>query len=355
MEHYWTLLAGALQDRHRRSVLVYPESGAVPEAIARAPIEVRYLDFGDRSEAGWERIRELVLRERVSSVYLTDRPYSDLRYLRLRSLGVRSIAVHDHTPGGRPPVRGLKGWLKARQRELPGVSADLFVAVSDFVRDRMIENARVPAPRTVVVPNGVVSWEYHPEDRAWGRREIGAADGEIVIGMVARAHRIKGIDCAIRAAASMVTTSPNTLFAFVGDGPDLDYFRRLAAEAGVAARFRFLGHRADARRLMAAFDIGLHPSTAEVGYSLAILEMMNAGLPVVVPDEPSVRGATEPAITGAWYRAGDCEHLACQLARLAGDPASRRAMGEASRERTLTRFSLDEADRAFLAGVASRL
>ena len=355
MEHYWALLAGDLARQGRRALLAYPKQGPIPHALRAAPIEIRWFDFGDRSAAGWHALSETVRREGVTSLYLTDRAYADLRYARLRSLGVKSIAVHDHTPGDRPAIRGPKGWIKSGLRRFGPWSADIYVAVSDFVRQRMIENARVPVDSTVVVPNGVVPFEYSGEDRVWARQELGLREDDVVVGMVGRAHRIKGIEFAIRIARIVLAQESKALFAFVGDGPDLDRFRALAAKEGVTERFKFHGRRGDARRLMAGFDLGLHPSMGEVGYCLAILEFMNASLPVVVPDRPSVRGATEPNVTGLWYSAeneGDCATAVLSLLR---DPVRRERLGRAARLQSMTGFSLAHADKVFLASVASRL
>jgi glycosyltransferase involved in cell wall biosynthesis len=355
MEHYWVLLAEQLAGQGRRAVLAYPAKGEIPPAIRAAPIDLLWLDFGDRSRAGWRALSETVRREGVTSLYLTDRAYADLRYARLRRLGVHSIAVHDHTPGDRPAIRGPKGWIKSGLRCFGPWSADIYVAVSDFVRQRMVENARLPVGSTVVVPNGVVPFEYSGTDRAWARQHLNVREDDVVVGMVSRAHRIKGIEFAIKAARVVLTREPRALFVFVGDGPDLDRFRALAAEEGVAKRFKFLGRRGDARRLMAGFDVGLHPSLGEVGYCLAILEMMNAGLPVIVPDRPSVRGATERNVTGLWYPANEAGDCAEAILALVSDPSRRESLGRAAREQSLTRFSLEHADSAFLAAVVSRL
>jgi len=355
MEHYWVLLATHLAQQGRRALLAYPSQGEIPSAIRDAPIHVVWLDYGDRSAAGWRSLSETVRREGVTSLYLTDRAYARLRYAGMRHAGVRTIAVHDHTPGDRPPVSGLKGCIKSEILKVPLWSADIFIAVSEFVRQRMIENARAPAERTVVVPNGVVPFEYADTDRVWARRELCAGDGDLVIGMVARAQRVKGVDFAIHAAENVLAQDSRALFVFVGDGPDLDRFRVLASERRVADRFRFLGRRADARRLMAGFDLGIHPSAGEVGYCLAILEMMNAGLPVVVPDLASVRGATEPGVTGLWYPANESGACAEAILALLSDRSRRESLGRAAREQSLTRFSLAHADAAFLSAVASRL
>ena len=89
MEHYWALLAENLARQGRRALLAYPSRGEIPPAIQAAPIDVIWLDFGDRSDAGWRALSETVRREGVTSLYLTDRAYARLALCAVATLGCR--------------------------------------------------------------------------------------------------------------------------------------------------------------------------------------------------------------------------------------------------------------------------
>src|SRR5262249_42325139 len=117
----------------------------------------------------------------------------------------------------------------------------------------------------------------------------------------------------------------------------------------------FIGRRSDARRLMAGMDLGIHPSQREVGYCLAILEMMDARLPLIVPDLPSVSGATRNEITGLLYRDGSVEEATRCLRRLALDASLRHHLGEAASQDVATRYSLERSNEAIRAHLVPHL
>jgi glycosyltransferase involved in cell wall biosynthesis len=102
---------------------------------------------------------------------------------------------------------------------------------------------------------------------------------------------------------------------------------------------RFLGHRDDAREVLAACDAYANSSTFE-GVSLTILEAMAASLPVVAT---AVGGTPEIVSrdTGLLVPARSPEAVAAALASLAADPTRSAALGAAGRAAVLARFTLD--------------
>ncbi len=110
--------------------------------------------------------------------------------------------------------------------------------------------------------------------------------------------------------------------------------------AGLGPRLRRLGYRADVAAVMAAADIFTLPSYFE-GLPMSVMEAMLCGLPVVASDIPGPREQVAEGVTGLLVPAHASEPLGAALARLAGDPALRAAMGAAGRARAEERF--DEA------------
>ena len=92
---------------------------------------------------------------------------------------------------------------------------------------------------------------------------------------------------------------------------------------------RFLGHRDDARDLLAGCDLYANSSISE-GISLTILEAMAAGLPVVATH---VGGTPEivDASCGRLVPARDPEALSTTLSELAGNTTLRSDLGRAAR------------------------
>lgn len=354
MEHYWATLAHELHRQGRRCLLAYPAITSVPEAIRRAPIELVQLDWGERGATAEDALESLVRSHGITGIYLTDRKYRDPRYGRLRRLGVRRIVVHDHTPGERPAVKGPKGWFKRTLHRWGGWSADRYVGATEFVRERMVANGRVPRELTTVVPNGIWPTVNDAGDRPWARGVFGASEGDVVIGMAARAHPVKGIDFALRCAKRLAEESRGipVKWVYVGDGPQRQELQESAARLGLGSSFVFLGRREDVRRLMAGMDIGFHPSRREVGYCLAVLELMDASLPVVVPDLASVRGATEDGETGMLYEPENEQAAVAVIQRLASDPGLRSRIGGQARARVGQAFSMQRTTELFIERVA---
>jgi len=118
--------------------------------------------------------------------------------------------------------------------------------------------------------------------------------------------------------------------------------RERADRLGIAEWVSLLGRTNEVRTLLAGCDIAVHASRGEVGYSLSILEFMQAGLPVVVSDDPSVSGATLHGETGLLFRTGDAAAAAAALERLLSDDTARMRMGVRAREVQEQRFRLKD-------------
>jgi rhamnosyl/mannosyltransferase len=80
--------------------------------------------------------------------------------------------------------------------------------------------------------------------------------------------------------------------------------------------------------------------TVDEMFGLVLLEAMASGRPIITTELPSgVREVNAPGVTGLEVPARDPAALARAMAALAEDPARRRTMGEAGRQRVLERFT----------------
>jgi glycosyltransferase involved in cell wall biosynthesis len=338
MERFWIEVAKACQEHGLRCHVAYPRLTNVPDQVEASGLTPIECDFNDRTVRGVRRQLSVLERLRVRSVYFTDRPFRDARYALFRMAGVRRIVIHDHKPGDRPPLRGARAAVKSALNRITPTTCDRYVALSPLMRERAILNGRVPPSKCLVVQNGidVESPAAGQGDRA--REALELHDDQIAVVNVGRAHWNKGLDFLVQVAAAAVETGLPLTFFHVGDGPLLDECRRQASELGVTSAIRFLGWRSDVPVLLEGCDIAIHPSHGE-GFSLSVLEYMRAGLPVVVPDRPSVRQAVVDGVSGMVYPRDDPRAAADAVARLAVDGELRRRMGQSAQEAVTKHYS----------------
>lgn len=198
----------------------------------------------------------------------------------------------------------------AAQRRAARVS--VHVAVSDLVRRQYL--ARVPtfpADRVVTIPNGVAAERTAHVNRVAARAALGLRE-EFVFLSLARYHLQKNTFGLVSAFADVALEHPEAHLVFAGRSDDPLYFAQLhrhAAKLACADRIHLRGHCPNPPALLAAADAFVLDSFFE-GWSLASMEALAAGLPVVMSD---VGGAREQLGSG-----GDRGHL---VANPAGDPA----------------------------------
>lgn len=191
------------------------------------------------------------------------------------------------------------------------------------------------------------------------REEIGAAPGDVVVGVAGRLVPDKGHIHLMRAAASLRGTGlPRLLLAFAGLGPGETSLRDAAAALGLGEDIRFLGFRPDIAEVEAAFDVAVLPSVGCDASSASLKEAMALGVPVIASDIGGARSIIDSGVTGIVVPPGDPAALASALRSLVGDPDAALAMAARARAEVARRFSIaklaDETLAAYTAALEGR-
>ena len=192
-----------------------------------------------------------------------------------------------------------------------------------------------------VIPNAVPELTLDPAARQSVRRELGLSEDAILIGIVGRLWPQKGVKDLLWAMELIRVVRDDAYLVVVGDGPErqrLEYYRD---QIGVGQRIRFVGHRTDSARWIQALDLLWNGSMYE-GQSNAILESMQAGVPVIATDIPGNRDLIVAGETGFLYRRGDLSTLARRTQKLLNDPDLYGRFSAASIRRVAEHFSLPQ-------------
>jgi len=245
--------------------------------------------------------------------------------------------IHNYLPGGdgMRPRRRRDAWaLRALCRR-----ASRIITVSEAL-GRDLETAWPEASgRWIAIPNGVDLQSAEPRPPAEVRRELGLPAEGPLVGMIARLAPQKGIPEFLKAAQWVCERHPEVHFALVGEGPLREEAERLRADLGLETRLTLVGEVDSPRGFAGALAALVVASTSE-GSSLAAMEAMAAGRPVVATAVGGVPEVVADGETGLLIPPGDAEALGAAVEALLADPERAAEMGERGRRRAAERFDI---------------
>lgn len=335
------LQAAARLDRARFRVFA---GLLTPDRENLIPPHLTPINFNLPGLNGWVWLRFflhlcwVLYRQKIQIVHTNS--YVPGNYARLAAAALRVPVIIDHWHGFSHFSRKRRyicRWL--------GRVTDLSLAVSRGVRDYIIERCSLDPAKVRVVPNGVdVARLRQHRPRTEVRRELGLTPKTRVVGLVARLdHWGKGHREFFTALAALPEGYPVEAL-IIGGGRREAEIKGLTAELGLAGRVHFLGQRDDIPDLLAALDIFVLPSHSE-GVSLALLEAMAAGLPVIATAVGGLPEVVTDGDNGLLIPAKEPQALAAALERLLADPDFGNKLGENARRQVETNFSLDRLGR----------
>jgi glycosyltransferase involved in cell wall biosynthesis len=324
-------LARTLRERGRETV-VAAGTGPLDRELEAAGVERELLPHGSRSPLRAAAVVGALAR-------VTRRVKPQLVHAHNPRIAASSVlAARAARPFGRPPVLAtFHGVLPAEYAAAARLLrlADHVVCVSGEIAETL-ERSGVPSERLSVIANAVEPVEpLTPERRAELDSELRLGDAP-VFSVVARLVPQKAHERFLGAARIVADAHPETRFLVVGDGPLRAEMEALARELGLADRVLFTGARPDARDIIARSRALVFSSNWE-GLSVAALEAMSAGVPVVSTE---VEGMREMLGSGAGVMVGhDPGELAAAMARLVERPDESERMGGIGRELSRTVYS----------------
>ncbi|MDY0110139.1 MAG: glycosyltransferase [Candidatus Krumholzibacteria bacterium] len=220
-----------------------------------------------------------------------------------------------------------------------------YIAVSASGKDALLHQANVPAAQISLIYNGVDLDVYTPQRRhAETDRLVIIAVGNL---RPEKDYALLLVAMAVVAAACRREGRAIPLLQIVGDGALRASLQAQCQALNLVDHVRFLGVRNDVPRLLGAADL-FAMSSAWEGLSVALLEALAAGLPIVATDVGGNREIVEHGVCGFLTRPRDAEDLADKLLRLLRDHELRSRFAAQARARA-PQFSLARAIEGHLA------
>jgi len=167
------------------------------------------------------------------------------------------------------------------------------------------------------------------------------ATGPVVVTMVSRILRDKGVLEFIDSASQLLVKMPEVKFQIVGE-PDLgnpSAIQQSEIDSWESLpNVKYLGRRGDISDILKGSHIVCLPSYRE-GLPKSLLEALSSGRPIITTDVPGCREVCEDGVNGLLIPARDSIALSDAIEKLAINPELRQAMGRAGRMRAESEFS----------------
>jgi glycosyltransferase involved in cell wall biosynthesis len=225
--------------------------------------------------------------------------------------------------------------------------SDLTIFQNQEDADQFVLAGIVSRHKTAILNgSGVQTQVYDPqmfslEQRRQVRASLGLDDTKILIVMISRIIRSKGVLEFAQAAKFIRKQNPHTVFLLVGSD-DYQSADVLTCDERdlIAKSVTCLGARNDVPELLSISNIFVLPTFYREGIPRVLLEAASMGLPIIATSVPGCKEVVEQNINGLLVPARDVEKLKQAIKTLIVEPLLCRQFGQASRQRAITYFDL---------------
>ncbi len=233
---------------------------------------------------------------------------------------------HIHIEDGFGPEEAQRQFLRRVWTRRLALRRSQVIVPSLTLRNLALQVWRLDSTRVHYIPNGIAPCD-----------EFSTNIGELGLSLppdrprIAWAGAVRREKNLIRLLRAFAPLKNEAVLLVIGDGPELDSALRESESLSLGPAIRFLGRRQDVRDIFMQCDlVALSSDTEQM--PLAVLEAMDAGLPVASTDVGDVRHMVsrenQPYIVN-----GSNRELGAALRALVTDPATRKGVGAANRQR----------------------
>ena len=292
--------------------------------------------YGLRGWSAFRRVRARVQRDDYDIVQSQHEKSDLINALLPRRAGLHTIS-NRRDMGFQKSARVSALFRKLNRR------FDRIVAPSQTIVDKLVDDENAERTRCRTIPNGVDTNVFRPADpdrRHAMRAELGFADSDVLIGIVASFTFVKRHVDLLAAFAVVTKSHPTARLLLIGDGPLRGEVETQIAQLGLGKNVSLLGPRSDVDKILPALDVFVLSSNTE-GLSNAILEAQACGLPVVATAVGGNPDLVHAGKTGWLVPPESPAELARALSEAVAQPQAAREFGTHARAHVLREHSID--------------
>ncbi len=189
------------------------------------------------------------------------------------------------------------------------------IAISESVKNSLSKFEFIPHNKIFVLHNCIDYQKFNKE----AVKKNNFDGNDIVIGIVGRIEKVKGIEYLILAMKIILAKFPNVKLEIIGDGSELSNLKSLAESSGISKSVFFFGKFKDVIPFYKRMDIFVLPSVLE-GFGIVLLEAMASGIPVVATNVNGIKEVVADMKNGLLIPSRNPEAIAQAVIKLIENP-----------------------------------
>lgn len=229
----------------------------------------------------------------------------------------------------------VKRWAFRNIERCCGKITDVFVPVGDDLKQKYI-SAGIGEPQNYHVINTGMDIEKFQTasmnsimKKRQLKKEMGLNETDLIVGMVTRFDKNKGIEYFINVAVQVLSVTSGVKFVLIGGGRYLERLKQQVQRLGLSEWVIFTGYRSDVADLISVFDIAVLTSLRE-GVSQFLVQAALMAKPIVTFDVDGAREIVKDGENGYIVAMKDVNLLSERIARLVDDDVLRTNLSRGS-------------------------
>ncbi len=332
--------------------IVITAGGRLEHRVVRAGGELALMNADAKNPITlWQNARliaKMVREQDIGVIHARSRAPAWSAYWAAKSTGVPFVTTYHGAYTETFPLKRLYNSVMVRGHPV--------IAISEYIRELILAQHRVPPERIVVIPRGadvsVFSDDAVGHARTiklmedWGLIE----DNRPVVMLPGRLTRWKGGESLIEAAARLkAQRGPDFLVLLVGEGHGgfADVLQKRIEASDTADCVRLAGPCSDMAAALKLAAVVVSASIKPEAFGRVAVEAQAMNRPIIATDHGGARETVVHGEGGWLYPPGDADALAAILDRALNlDPSERLHIGLAGRSRVHARFTVEAMQRA---------
>ncbi len=238
-------------------------------------------------------------------------------------------------------------WIYKQLQTMACRQSDLTIFQNHDDAHLYIESGIVSKQKTkIILGSGVSTADYSPErfsetEKVQIRDELGIQSDDILVTMVSRVIRSKGVIEYAATAKNINADHPRVRFLLIGpeDKENRDVLNSTEL-AELKKHVIWPGPKSNIAAILASSDIFVLPSAYAEGIPRVLLEAASIGLPVITTQSPGCTEVVEDGVNGFLIPVSDEDALGKAILKLIQQPELRKRFGAVSRQKAIKKFDL---------------